>query len=280
MEAAILLATDLDRTLLPNGAAPESANARSRFRRFAALPEVVLTYVTGRHRGLVEQAIAEYQLPMPDFVIGDVGTSLYAIRDGEWTPDAGWSATIASDWAGQSHDDLASALAGIPGLTLQEASKQGPCKLSYYAPALADPSAMLDAAHAALAGTGARYRLVWSVDETTDTGLLDVLPVSASKLHALEFLRARLNIGLDRTIFAGDSGNDMEVLTSAVPSVLVANAQETVRAEAVAAALRAGHCQALYLARGGLAGMNGNYSAGILEGVAHYIPAMRAWLEA
>jgi hydroxymethylpyrimidine pyrophosphatase-like HAD family hydrolase len=120
---------------------------------------------------------------------------------------------------------------------------------------------------------------VWSIDETTDTGLLDVLPVSASKLHALEFLRERLAVALGRTVFAGDSGNDMEVLASAVPSVLVANARDAVRTEAAAAALRAGHGKALYLAHGGLAGMNGNYSAGILEGVAHFIPSMRAWLE-
>jgi hypothetical protein len=30
----------------------------------------------------------------------------------------------------------------------------------------------------------------------------------------------------------------------------------------------------LYLARGGLLEMNGNYSAGILEGVAHYHPEL------
>jgi len=34
----------------------------------------------------------------------------------------------------------------------------------------------------------------------------------------------------------------------------------------------------LYLAHGGLLGMNGNYSAGILEGVVHFIPATRDWL--
>jgi hypothetical protein len=26
-------------------------------------------------------------------------------------------------------------------------------------------------------------------------------------------------------------------------------------------------------------GMNGNYSAGILEGIAHFLPQTRAWLE-
>jgi HAD superfamily hydrolase (TIGR01484 family) len=280
METSILLATDLDRTLLPNGDAPESPGALPRFRRFAALPQVTLAYVTGRHRQLVEQAMADYDLPAPDFVVGDVGTSICAIRSGDWQPNRDWTQAIKADWQGLSHADLANSLSAISGLRLQEASKQGVCKLSYYAPPFVDPSALVEQVRATLAATGAVCNVVWSIDETIDTGLLDVLPASASKLHALEFLRGQLDIPLQQTVFAGDSGNDMEVLASEIPSVLVANAQEQVRAEAVAAAARSGHANALYLAHGGLAGTNGNYSAGILEGVAHFIPATRAWMEA
>ncbi len=280
MHELILLATDLDRTLLPNGVQPESSLARPRFRRFVARPEVRLAYVTGRHRALVEAAISEYDLPRPDFVIGDVGTSLYEVHDDDWRQRGDWLQTIAVDWDGHGHDELAAALAGMADLRLQEAARQGPCKLSYYAAPLADPSALLARARERLAATGARVNLVWSVDETSATGLLDVLPARASKLRALEFLREHLGIPLDHTVFAGDSGNDMEVLASGIPSVLVANAQETVRAEAVARAVADGHGASLYLARGGMAAMNGNYSAGILEGVGHFIPATRAWLEA
>lgn len=279
LDQPILLATDLDRTLLPNGAQPESPLARPRFRRFVARPEVRLAYVTGRHRALVEAAMAEYELPPPDFVIGDVGTSLYEVGGGEWRQRPDWQQTIAVDWGGCSHDELAATLADVSDLRLQEAAKQGPCKLSYYAEPLADPSGLLARVRDRLAVTGARCNLVWSVDETTATGLLDVLPARASKLHALEFLREQLGIPLDHTVFAGDSGNDMEVLESRIPSVLVANAQETVRTEAVAKAVARGLGASLYLARGGLAGMNGHYSAGILEGVAHFIPAARTWLE-
>jgi len=163
----------------------------------------------------------------------------------------------------------------VPGLRMQEAAKQGACKLSYYAPALANPAELLRRVRERLAASGVRINLVWSVDETTATGLLDVLPACASKLHALEFLRLRLGIPLNRTVFAGDSGNDMEVLVSGILSVLVANAQASVKAEALARA----DAPTLYLASGGLLGMNGNYSAGIVEGVVHFIPATRAWLE-
>ena len=274
MDAPILLATDLDRTLLPNGDQPESPRARQHFRCLAARPEVRLAYVTGRHRQLVEAAMAEYELPRPDFVIADVGTSLYEVDAGDWRQLQDWQQAIALDWGGRSHAELAAMAGEIPGLRIQEAAKQGACKLSYYAPPLADPAELLSCVRQRIEASGARINLVWSVDETTATGLLDVLPASASKRHALEFLGARLGISLDRTVFAGDSGNDMEVLVSGIPSVLVANAQESVRAEAVARADAAN----LYLAHGGLLGMNGNYSAGILEGVVHFIPVTRAWL--
>lgn len=271
----LLLATDLDRTLLPNGAQPESPLAREYFRKLAARPEVRLAYVTGRHRQLVEAAMAEYALPTPDFVIADVGTTLYEIQDDDWRARGDWHQTIAADWHGLGHDALAALLGEVPGLRLQEAAKQGVCKLSYYAAALADPTELLAQVRERLAASGARVNLVWSVDETISTGLLDVLPAGASKLHALEFLRERLGLPESRTVFAGDSGNDMEVLASGLPAVLVANAQESVRAEAVARA----PAGSLYLARGGLLGMNGNYSAGLLEGLAHFIPESRAWLE-
>lgn len=218
--------------------------------------------------------MAEYELPRPDFVIADVGTSQYEIDAGDWRQLQDWQQTIAIDWGGRSHVELAAMVGEVPGLRLQEAAKQGVCKLSYYAPPLADPAELLACVRQRLEAGGARVNLVWSVDEPTATGLLDVLPASASKLHALEFLRARLGISLNRTVFAGDSGNDMEVLVSGIPSVLVANAQEAVRADAVAHADLA----KLYLARGGLLGMNGNYGAGILEGVVHFIPATHDWL--
>ncbi|MDT3705568.1 MAG: HAD-IIB family hydrolase [Thiobacillus sp.] len=274
MDTPILLATDLDRTLLPNGAQPESPLARHRFRRLATRPEVRLAYVTGRHRELVKAAMAEYELPRPDFVIADVGTSLYETSADDWRPLLDWQRTITVDWGGRSRSELTAMVGELPGLRLQEMAKQGACKLSYYAPPLADPTELLDCVRQRLAASGVSVNLVWSSDETTATGLLDVLPASASKRHALEFLRARLRIPLDRTVFAGDSGNDLDVLVSDIPSVLVANAQAAVRAAATAQADAAN----LHLARGGLFGMNGNYSAGILEGVVHFIPETRTWL--
>lgn len=274
MNSAILLATDLDRTLLPNGAQPESPLARPLFKRLAARPEIRLAYVTGRHPALVEAAIAEYALPRPAFVIADVGASLYDLDAETWRPRQDWRDTIAPDWHGHDRAHLAALLQDLAELTVQETAKQGDFKLSYYAAPLEHPADLLNRVRERLTPSGVQINLIWSIDETTPTGLLDILPAAAGKLQALEFLRAKLDIPLQQTLFAGDSGNDMEVLVSDIPAVLVANAQDTVRAEATARANPA----TLYLASGGLFGMNGHYSAGILEGLVHFIPETRAWL--
>jgi 3-deoxy-D-manno-octulosonate 8-phosphate phosphatase KdsC-like HAD superfamily phosphatase len=81
------------------------------------------------------------------------------------------------------------------------------------------------------------------------------------------------------TVFAGDSGNDLPVLASQIQSVLVANADLDVVEQAKTQARKQGTMAAFYLAQGGFLGMNGNYSAGILEGVAHYHPETQIWME-
>jgi HAD superfamily hydrolase (TIGR01484 family) len=273
----ILVCTDLDRTLLPNGPQPESPEARPRFRRLAARPDVALAYVTGRHRGLVLEAIETYDVPAPDFVVGDVGTSIYGVSGGHWTLWESWAETIGRDWAGLGHADLHEVLGHNPTLRLQEPEKQGRFKLSYYAPADLEQGALLPGLQKRLRSKGVRAQLIWSLDETVPRGLLDVLPVSAGKLHAIEFLMRHQGFQQDHLLFAGDSGNDLPVLTSTLPAVLVANATEVVRAQALQEARRRHNADALYLARGGFKGMNGNYSAGIIEGLAHYLPETADW---
>ena len=126
-----------------------------------------------------------------------------------------------------------------------------------------------------LVESGVKASLVWSIDDIEHIGLLDLLPASATKVHAVEFLMKERGFNKDRVIYAGDSGNDIPVLASSINSILVANAREDVRSEALAMAQLQHNEATLYLASGGL-GMNGNYSAGILEGVLHYLPDAEA----
>ena len=110
-------------------------------------------------------------------------------------------------------------------------------------------------------------------------GLLDVLPERATKYHAIRFLMGHKGFSEQDTVFAGDSGNDLPVLSSSLRTVLVANAAEEVREEAQHLSATRGTSDSLYLARGDFLGMNGNYSAGILEGIAHFLPETLAWMD-
>lgn len=278
MTRRLLLCTDLDRTVLPNGPQPESEGARSCFEALADRPEVTLVYVTGRDRQLVSKAMMNYCLPKPDYVIGDVGTTIYETGSGEWHAWSEWQRAIAPDWAGIEHADLRERLLDIVDLQPQEPAKQNQHKLSFYVPLYSDTGNLSERINERAGACGVKLNLVWSIDEPRGIGLLDVLPASASKKHAIFFLMQRNGFALADTVFAGDSGNDLPVLVSEIHAVLVANASEEVRREALAQVTANGHAEALYIARGGLMGMNGNYAAGVLEGVVHYRPETRHWL--
>jgi len=268
----LLVCTDLDRTLLPNGPEPESPSARMLFGKLAAAPEITLAYVTGRNENLVREAIKAYELPIPDFVLSDVGTSIYTCDRQEWRPCAQWQEVIAGDWGGASRAELAELLHDFDDLQLQEESNQNSYKLSYYAPPQTDHKKLLARLQQRLRAKNINAGLIWSLDEPADRGLLDLIPACANKLHAIEFLMEKNEYGLDNTVFSGDSGNDLPVLVSPISSILVDNASIDVKREARRLAASFGNDQSLYLARGGFRGLNGNYAAGIVEGLFHYHP--------
>jgi len=275
----ILICTDLDRTLLPNGSQVESSNARPLFHELVNRPEVCLAYVSGRDKGLLLEAIAEYDLPTPNFAIADVGTTIYAIKNNNWRIWAKWHDEIATDWGTYNQSSLSQLLSDLTELRLQEPTKQGKYKLSYYADEHIDTIKLFHEINARLHAHDIKANLIWSIDETTHTGLLDILPQSANKLHAIHFLMKEQGFLPGQVVFAGDSGNDLEVLCSDLQAVLVANATTEVRQQALTLAKENGSESKLYIANGSMAGMNGNYAAGILEGVAHYLPETLSWIK-
>jgi len=121
---------------------------------------------------------------------------------------------------------------------------------------------------------GVQANFIWSADEVTEVRLLDILPVCANKLHAIRHIMQLNQFELNNTVFAGDSGNDMEVMRSEIQSVLVANAEPELKKWALA-----NECDSLYVAKGGMWNLNGNYRSGILEGVSHFWPDVRHWIQ-
>ncbi len=219
MNNSILLCSDLDRTILPNGEQEESPQARPLLRRLARREEITLVYVSGRHKKLIQDAIEDYQIPTPDYAIGDVGTTLYEVGKSEWDPSEGWQQEISQDWKGMSHDDLESLLSDFNQLRLQEPEKQNTFKLSYYADEGIDSKELIQKVRERLDEKGLKTSIIWSIGEQNKIGLLDILPERATKLHAIQFLMNNKEFSEEQTVFSGDSGNDLPALTSGLQAV-------------------------------------------------------------
>lgn len=271
----ILLATDLDRTVIPNGDEPESPQARELFTGFADSPDTIVLYVTGRNKTLIKEAIEEYDLPLPDYAIGDVGSTIYEVGgERKWKSLPAWEEAIAPDWKERSWKEIKEIFDRVEGIKLQDDSPdfQNKFKVSYYTDVKVDRARILSEMKELAKIHGLKIAFIFSVDERKRVGLLDVLPESATKLHAIKFMRELLDIPEERTVFCGDSGNDIPALTSGLNAVMVNNTRPEVIDEVMSAVTKSGIDNKIYTAKGNFLGMNGNYSAGVLEGVCYYVP--------
>ena len=268
----ILICSDLDRTLIPNGFQKESAYARPVFRQLVEHSNIYLAYVSGRDRKLILDAIEEFYLPMPDYAIGDVGTTLYRVLNGNWQLSDDWCDEIGQEWKGLGWQGLAEFFKDMEEIRLQEPEKQNPYKLSFYTNQGVDHQRLINDIRLVLSVKGIRANVIFSVDEISTNGLLDIIPARANKLHAIRFLMQQEQFSDDRTVFAGDSGNDLDVLTSGLQAILVKNAMDEVRNEAIETLADKQMINQLYLPKGNFEAMNGNYAAGVLEGLVHFIP--------
>lgn len=275
----LLLCTDLDRTLIPNGPEAESPLARPFFRQLCNEPKLTLVYVSGRDKDLITVAIDEFNLPIPDYVISDVGSVIYEINNNIWSVFQQWSNTIALDWNKYSPQDIHNILSPITQLILQEPSKQNTHKLSYYLPLQHSHSTITHKIEHILTSKNINANIIWSIETIKNTGLIDILPASANKLTAIRWLAGNIDICENSILFAGDSGNDIDVINSSISSIIVANASNEFKSLALSIS-QAKHTESrLYVAQGMSDEMNGNYASGIIEGVCHYIPEAEAWFE-
>ncbi len=262
-----ILATDLDRTLLPNGRWPPDADAIPRFNELTEEFGVVVVYVTGRSLPLTKKAIAEFGVRFPDVLCGDVGTTITRYQEGEWVPDAGWVDHVkraSPRWDGVAVRD---AVADIEGIEEQEAEHQNPFKQSYYADH-GQQAAILSAVKSRVEGKYDEV-IVYSYDSQDDKGLIDFLPASATKQTALEYVAEAFGAPKREVVFCGDSGNDIFPLTAGFKGVLVRNADEQL-VENVRAAMAKDPGLEAYFAQGDFRGLSGYYTSGVIEGAYHY----------
>lgn len=272
----ITLCTDLDRTLLPNGLQISDPQAIPLLHRITQEYNINLIYVTGRSKKLVLDAIQEYDLPIPQHAITDVGTRIYRITpntsssDFNWDEDDKFRIYLEKNWDAKIIGSLKNKIESHPHISLQEPEKQSQFKLSYYLDTQFYESNIEQDIKHLTQDLGLRCNIIKSHDETTETGLLDIIPGDASKYHAIRFLMDEYIITTKEIVFCGDSGNDMEVLVSEIPAVLVKNTQDSVKKLAQQLVQKNQIGSQLYIAKGDFCGLNGNYCSGILEGLAYY----------
>lgn len=233
------LISDIDNTLLGDKAGLKELVGWLR----GSNGEMAFGIATGRPLESAVDILQQWNVPIPDVLITSVGSEInYGKR---LIPDRGWANHISHMWR---RDCLQDALKDFPGLTLQAPDNQRAFKLSY----VVDPARMppLAEIYQYLHMHKLHAQLIYSHDE-----FLDVLPIRASKGHAVRYLAYKWGLPLKRFLVSGDSGNDYEMLVGDTLAVVVGNHSPELEK------LRG--LEQVYFAQA-------HYAAGIMEGLQHY----------
>lgn len=218
-----LFATDLDRTLFPNGPETSDPTAADRLSSWLKESDLSVAYISGRSLDEVIQGCQDFGFPLPHFIGSDVGSRLYQRSGNSWEILSGYSRWVQSqdqDWNAELAKER---LAKLPGARLQEAFRQNELKASAYVEPMDQTDALAARLQQEIRKEGLNWTLVHSLDEPAGHGLLDLLSPGADKRGALSFLQSHLGVGMEQTLFAGDSGNDLSALTSGCYGVAVRN---------------------------------------------------------
>lgn len=200
-----ILATDLDGTLVGD---PDGLQQLLEFYE-EQVYDVSLIYITGRYFDSALSLIKEENLPVPDILVTDVGSSIYI--GNSFDKDLEWQKRIKANWM---PDKIHAIAATVPGLTKQPMFLENRC--SYY---VADEKPVEEFRNK-LASSGIPHKLIFSGGKD-----VDIVPEESGKGRALQYLLDKYKVEDAKLLVAGDSGNDLEMLTLGFPSVIVGNAQ-------------------------------------------------------
>ncbi|SDP63611.1 sucrose-phosphate synthase [Sulfitobacter litoralis] len=201
-----LLACDIDNTL---------TGCRNSARAFAQWLGreggiYAFTVATGRSVAEAQRVLTEWDLPTPDTIVSSTGTEIWRREGSGFTLCENYAALVTQDWDAQA---VRAALHGTD-VRFQPVYDQRRWKVSLFG-ATSDVSAIEARLHQA----GASARIIPSHEK-----FIDIIPVQAGKAAAIRFEAARRSMSDDRVIVAGDSGNDLDMLSRFENAVLPANA--------------------------------------------------------
>ncbi|TMV07430.1 HAD-IIB family hydrolase [Arenibacterium halophilum] len=229
-----VLACDVDGTLTGD------RRSAAAFGKWSSRREDTCVLVaTGRSISEARRVIAAWDLPCPDILVTSVGSEIWRCDGwGDYRLCRSYADRISKGWH---QEDIAKVIAGL-GLTSQPMHDQRRWKLSYFG-SVADSRRVSQT----LTHQGLAARVVHS-----HGNLIDVLPSNAGKAAAITFEAERLGLTLADCIAAGDSGNDLDMLSACGAAILPANARD-----GIADLLRGKAFQSRH-----------RYAAGVLDGLA------------
>ncbi|MEO6720406.1 MAG: HAD-IIB family hydrolase [Ferruginibacter sp.] len=209
---------------------------------------VAFGIASGRNRELTEQALQDYDLPMPDILICSAGSEIYYTN--AFIPDNGYESHIDYQWK---RAELENALTKFPGIRLQETAAQWPFKLSYYVNNSFSEDDIANL-YKFLDDQKLKAKIL-----LTDNKFLDLLPIRASKGSAVRFLSYKWKLALENFITAGNGGNDRDMLEGKAKGIVVANYSPELKD------LKKN--KSIYFSKQALA-------KGVLDGIEHHIKSM------
>ncbi|MFH1175491.1 MAG: HAD-IIB family hydrolase [bacterium] len=279
----ILLAIDIDGTLIPNSTETPNFDGIKKFGKLLEEnPQFILCYPTGRTFQMACEAIEKYLLPMPDFLIPFNGAALYRRNGKKWEEDKKYRQKISASNSDFNKEKIISILSQSKDLKIQEDSKQHQFKAGFYVDLKIDSGKITKEARKLLEKNGIKeIKIIYSQDLKGKTGILEILADNISKLAGIEYLLEHpLQLPLIKgerksdsspnpssqkmeeisVVFAGDEGNDLDVFASGIPSILVGNAREEIKTKA-----RQMNLNSIYFAQG-------KEIEGVLEGLKSIAP--------
>lgn len=207
MRYDFVLATDLDGTFLGGSEAQ-----RAELYRFlnTQRERSLLVFVTGRELEFILPLCEQPGFPRPDFIIGDVGTTV--VHGTTLEPVQEVQTWIEARW-NNANARVKAMLADEPGLRLQDVEPER--RVSYYY----DPEVLKPSTLAKIETAG--FDVITSADE-----YLDVMPKGVSKGPTLlKFIEAQ-GLHRDDVVTAGDTLNDLSLFETGLQSIAMGNSEE------------------------------------------------------
>lgn len=202
---SLILATDLDGTFLGGN---ESQRRHLYDWIEAYRHKVMLIYVTGRDIPFIQELIKTPGLPAPDYVVGDVGTT---VVDRSFKPVADVQDWVAERW-GDAGARVRAMLADAPGLEPQPTPFAR--RMSYFY----KPEELRHSTVAMIRDAG--FDVILSADV-----FLDVMPRGVAKGPTLVRLIKALGLPSSKVLVAGDTLNDLSLFETGLKGVAMGNSE-------------------------------------------------------